>query len=338
MAVFSTNQTRQLYVAKDVKSSNAHVLPTDAAGTIAVHTDKDKKFLFFEYKGADNLMRSDLIDVKDILYAKVTHYAKMRRPLKSVAVTLDADINGGKPVSGQDYILRLVFKQFVGMSDADQYFKYGMVHAYAKMEASDFYKKLAISLAKNFSREATELVKFSLIIDQDTDPVLVTATTKEEALTGTYTGVLIDEVEQDWVLGKKSLEPVYFDVFPSTITVDGDEVIWGKVEEVEADEDHMVGNGKKIADLEHFCMGERGDVYRGVGYPHNIETTYLVDPTAEYHTIDIHYAYVGSNESVQKSEKDITIACKLNDSYMSQLISDLNTATGLNLKLEAPTQ
>lgn len=335
MAVFSTNQTRHLYVAKKVETGGKHVVPTDPEGTIAVHTDKDKKSLFFEYKGVDNLMRSDLIDVKDILYAKSTHSSKMKRPLKSVAVTLDADINGGKPVSGQDYILRLVFKQFVGMSDADQYFKYGMVHAYAKMEASDFYKKLAISLAKNFSREATELVKFSLIDNSgDTEELeLVTATTKEEALTGTYTGVIIDEVEQDWVLGKKSLEPVYFDVFPSTITVDGDEVIWGKVEEVKADEDHMVGNGKKIADLEYFCMGERGDIYRGVGYPHNIETTYLVDPTKEYHTIDIHYAYVGSNESVQKSEKDITIVFspEITVSNLNQFISELNTAADLNI-------
>ena len=150
MATFSTNQVRQLYVAKELKSS--HVLAADAAGSIAVKSDTAKNHLYFEYKGADNLMRSDLIDIKNILYAKATDADDMAHKLKSVTVTLDTNVNGGAPVAGQDYILRIAFKQYVGMSDEDQYFKYGMVHAYAGMNADEFYKVLALSIAKNFSR------------------------------------------------------------------------------------------------------------------------------------------------------------------------------------------
>ena len=63
---YSVNQVRQLYVATDVETSG-HVLASDTAGTIAVKSDTPKNHLYFEYKGADNLMRSDLIDIKNTL-------------------------------------------------------------------------------------------------------------------------------------------------------------------------------------------------------------------------------------------------------------------------------
>lgn len=325
MATFSVNQARQLYVATSVKSP--HVLPADAAGSIALKNDNAKTHLYFEYKGADNLMRSDLIDIKNILHAKATDAKKMAYELKSVTVTLDNTVNGGAPVAGQDYILRIAFRQYVGMSDADQYFKYGMVHAYTGMSASDFYKKLALSLVKNFSRETTQLLSFTLE-DGEGEGTVVDASTKESALTGTYTALVIDEVAQEWVLGKIEQSPVYFEVQPTTITIEGDELVWGKVEDT--DPAGTIGNGKKIADLEYFCMGERGDVYRGIGFPNNIVTKYLVDPSKEYHTFDIHYAYVGSNESAQKSEKDITIVCA-DKTELNKLVTAFNTATGLNI-------
>lgn len=333
MATFSTNQVRHLYVAKELESP--HVLAASAAGSIAVKNDTAKNHLYFEYKGADNLMRSDLIGIKNILYAKATDADDMAHKLKEVTVTLDSEVNAGAPVAGQDYILRIAFKQYVGMSDEDQYFKYGMVHAYAGMTASDFYKKLALSLAKNFSREIVPLVKF-ILTNSDNKTVLVDATTKESSLTGSYKALVIDEVEQPWRLGIMEQTPVYFEVQPVPVTVNGDERIWGKVEDTGSA--GTIANGKKIADLEYFCMGERGDMYRGVGYPNNIPTTYLVDPAIKYNVIDIHYAYVGSNESVQKSEKTITLVVpkvgannQISNKLANDIIKAINTATGLSI-------
>lgn len=332
MSVFSTNQVRQLYVAKILKTP--HVLATDTAGSIAVKSDTAKNHMYFEYKGADNLMRSDLIDIKNILYAKATDADDMAHELKAVTVTLDSEVNAA-PVAGQDYILRIAFKQYVGMSDEDQYFKYGMVHAYAGMTASDFYKKLALSLAKNFSREIVPLVRF-ILTDSGDGAVPVDATTKESSLTGTYKALAIGEVEQPWRLGIMEQTPVYFEVQPVPVTVNGDERIWGKVEETNPA--GTIANGKKIADLEYFCMGERGDMYRGVGYPNNIPTTYLVDPTVNYNVIDIHYAYVGSNESVQKSEKTITLVVpkvgatnSVSNKLANDIIKAIKVATGLSI-------
>ena len=323
MATFSVNQVRQLYVATALKTP--HVLASDAAGSIAVKNDTVKSHLYFEYKGADNLMRSDLIDTKNILYAKATDATAMAHDLKSVTIALDSNVNGGAPVAGQDYILRIAFKQYVGMSDEDQYFKYGMVHAYAGMDASEFYKVLAISLAKNFSREVVPLIKIEIKTASATTEV--TPTTKVADLTGTYTGVVITEVEQPWRLGVMAQTPVYFTVQSVPVTVNGDERYWATLTESTSG---SISNGKTIADLEYFCMGERGDMYRQVGWPNNIPTTYLVDPAKAYYVFDIHYAYVGSNESVQKSEKTITIVCA-DKAELNKVITAFNTATGLSV-------
>lgn len=323
MSIFSTNQARHLYVATSLKSPN--VIASDAAGSIAVKADTAKNHLYFEYMGQGGLTRSDLIDIKNIMYAKATKADAMAQELKAVTVTLNDD-----PVGGQDYILKIAFRQFAGMSDEDIYTKFGMVHATTGMSASDFYKELALSLVKNFSRETTELVKFTLTEEEDGEDtaVPVTATTKASDLTGTYKALVIDEVEQEWTLGIKPQVPVYFDVLPGTITVEGDEVTWGTVEDT--DPAGVINNGKKIADLEYFCMGERGDQYRGINWPNNVPTKYMVDATKAYHVLDIHYAYVGANESVQKSEKDITIVCA-DMTELNKIITAVANATGLTI-------
>lgn len=347
MATFSTNQVRQLYVATAVKS--APVLASDAAGSIAIKNDTAKNHLYFEYKGADNLMRSDLIDIKNILYAKATDANDMAHKLKSVTVTLDTNVNGGAPIAGQDYILRIAFRQYVGMSDEDQYFKYGMVHAYTGMNADGFYKVLALSLAKNFSREVVPLIKIEVHSKatkgkggfDSNGYMVVTPTTKDNGKSDNtnpyYDGtssivtdidsIRITEVEQPWRLGVMAQTPVYFTVQPVAVMVNGDERIWATVTE---GTNGTIGNGKKIADLEYFCMGERGDMYRNIGWPHNIPTTYLVDPTKTYYVFDVHYAYVGNNEAVQKSEKTITVVCSDKTKFNS-LITAFNSASDLNV-------
>ena len=354
MAAFSVNQVRQLYVATSVKSPN--VLATDGAGAIAVKGDTPKNHVYFEYKGADNLMRSDLIDVKNILYAKAIKPDAMAHNMKSVTIALDAGVNGGNPIVGQDYILRIAFRQYVGMSDEDQYFKYGMAHTYTGMTPDAFYKVLAQSIAKNFSREIVPLIKIEVHSKatktkggfDSNGYMVVTPTTKDNGKSNTTNpyyatdtlvtdidSIRITEVEQPWRLGVMAQTPVYFTVQSVPVTVNGDERQWATLTEGTSG---SIGNGKTIADLEYFCMGERGDIYRGVGFPNNIPTTYLVDPTVKYNVIDIHYAYVGSNESVQKSEKTITLVVpkvgannQASNALANSIISAINTATGLTI-------
>ena len=79
-----------------------------------------------------------------------------------------------------------------------------------------------------------------------------------------------------------------------SITVDGEDRLWGVATVVTPTK--TVPDGHLIADLEYFCMGARGDIYRGMGYPNIIHTTYLADPSAVYDVLDIHYFYTGSNQ------------------------------------------
>lgn len=333
MATFSENQVRHLYVVSGLKSPS--VAATDTAGSIAVKCDNAKKNLYFSYKGADTLLRSDLIPVGNILSAVVTDADRMAYKVKTQLLTLDPNVNSGAPVAAQDYVLRIIFKQYIGISEENIQPKYGMVHATTGMTASDFYKKMAISLAKNFCKEVDPLLVFKLKTATGTSAE-ITALTKEADLSDTYTGIVISEADQRWILGIMQQTKVQYYLMPTQVTYSGDNVCWGVVTDLPAD--HTIPNGKNIADLEYFLMGERGDVYRNVGFPYVIPTHYLVDATIPYNLIDIHYFYSGENESVQKSEKTITLAVpkvgatnSVSNVLTNSIISAINTATGLSI-------
>ena len=340
MATFSENQVRHLYVANELKSPN--VAQTDNAGAIAVKSDDSKSHLYFQYKGADNVMRSDLIKIENILWAKATDADKMEHKLFRYKLTLDPSISS-TPVAGQDYILKLQFRNYIGLSEEDQYMKFGMVHAVAGMTNSDFYKKMALSLVKNFSREEQGLLYFYLETggtDASTvagTPTLVDRNTKESDLTATYTGIVIEEQPQKWIRGVFEQRPVSVDILPDQVLSNGDMLIWGIVNKV--DSAKSIPNGHKTADLEYFLMGERADMYRMVGFPNVLYTKYLVDPDKKYNYIDIHYCFQGSNEAVQKSEKTLTLVVpkvggtnSVSNALANSIISAINTATGLTIE------
>lgn len=330
MATFSINQVRHLYVEKVLKTDN-NLLSTDEAGSILPKADTAKTTLYFQYMSPAGIVSSDKITIANIISAKATASGSMAHKLARYEVTLSALASA--PVQAQEYVLRLAFRQFIGLGEDDQYFKYGFVKATSGMTASNFYKALALSLAKNIANETTPLVNIYLnSTAADGTDVPVTSATKEAELNKTdYDKIIIEEVQQDWILGKMPQAFIPFSVQPTTITVDGEEIIWGDVKKVASTK--KVENGHNIADLEYFCMGARGDMYRGMGYPNNITTTYLVDPSKKYDTLDIHYSYIGSNESVQKSERTITIVCEDDGSHtlMKALVAAVNAASGLSI-------
>lgn len=330
MATFSINQVRHLYVETALKTGN-NLLSTDAAGSILPKADTAKTTLYFQYMSPAGIVSSDKITIANVISAKATASGSMAHKLARYEVTLSA--LAPAPVQAQEYVLRLAFRQYIGLGEDDQYFKYGFVKATSGMTAPNFYKALALSLAKNIANETTPLVNIYLnSTAADGTDVPVTSATKEAELNKTdYNKIIIEEVQQDWILGKMPQAFIPFSVQPTTITVDGEEITWGDVKKVASTK--KVENGHNIADLEYFCMGARGDMYRGMGYPNNITTTYLVDPSKKYDTLDIHYSYIGSNESVQKSERTITIVCEDDGSHtlMKALVAAVNKASGLSI-------
>lgn len=329
MAIYSVNQVRHLYVAKNLATEK--VTPEDAKATIRPAVDAAKENLYFEFRGATDLMRSDIIPIKNIKYAQATSAECLGRKLMQKVVSLDPDVNGGNPVAGQNYIININIRQYIGMSDRNTTVKYGAARAFNGTTAPKLYAKLAKSLALNFSREVEPLFKFYVVTDSGEEEI--TASTDIDKLTGNYTGVAIREVEQEWILGVKALEPVYFDVYTTSINVEGDELIWGKVTESSYD---TLNNGKEIADLEYFCMGDRGDLYRNIGWPKVMNTQYLVDSDIPYDVIDIHYFYEGGNEQPHKSEKDITIVVPNEDNSSTltkSILAAIKTASGVDISL-----
>lgn len=313
MSVFSVAQNRQFYVGK----TTAQNAVTNLGDIKAVYVDdgnaaKDPYF-YIQHMGYGGAERSDLIPVNSVMWFNLTAPSAMARKLKTVTVTLDSNVNSGAPISGQDYILKVNFRQLYGMSDEDIYQKYGAVHAYKNMTAAQFYAELAYSLFKNFSRVYAPLLDIQIA-----STTIASATKSGNTITfkdasGTAIDasaasniVIVEKPQTDeWIRGVAKLEPVYFDVFPTTVYDGVDEVIWGTV--TEGVSNTTIGNGYDIADLEYFCMGERGDIYRGINWPDNIPTRYEVDETKQYYVLDIHYAYQGNCEDIQKSEKTLTI-------------------------------
>lgn len=276
----SENQVRHLYV---VKSADDITPVKGLDGT-----------LYFGLKDVDGkAIRSDLIT--NILHSKATSAEAMQRKLKAVKVTAtDADM-----IAGQDYIVRIDYRKFISQSDEDTYQEVGC--ARAKKTGDDVevvLKELAKNLYANTKKQ--ELVEIKAIVSNAEKAI--TSLTDVDVVTA----IIVREIEQPWTLGVKQEEAVEFSISTPLLTTATGEVAWATVTD-ETASSTVVGNGKKTADLEYFLMGERGDIYRNIGWPKVVTTRYMADATKQYDYIDIHYAYAGTCEDVQKSEKDITL-------------------------------
>ena len=328
MFIGSDNQFRNLYVMKAYKASESAI---SAVGDATLKVDTAKNLMYLIYKDIEDTLTSDIINIKNLLYVKSNKATDMARKLHSQSVTLNAD-----PVSGQDYVLNIEVRNFVALGDDSTHIKFGAVHAVKDMTKSDFYKAMAVNLAKNLSREPSPILNVSLTKHDSSNSgtntkVAVFVNGKMQNLaalesTESYTNIIIDEVEQPWRRGVAQVEPVNFNTTCGTILMDGDDVIWGTIKKETGD---VINNGKQIADMEWFYHGTRGDIYREATYPDNFDFKPLVDETKAYHTLDIHFAYVGPGVEVAKSERTITVVCA-DTTEINNLITAIKTATGVD--------
>ena len=209
MAVFSTNQTRHLYVAKNFVTGLTNVANP---GDIKLVTD-GVEVPYFLYVGADGTpMRSDLLtNVESI---KVASHMDMAKELQATYVTLK-----GEAVVGQHYVLKVTFNNFIGASD-----EYTLTvvadHIATTTDAKDVYKALAVALAKNLSKHITPLATVQLAIGETLEGAKeVKASDEPEKLDGAFTGIIIQATKLPWVLGTKSADMVNFEVAFAPITL-----------------------------------------------------------------------------------------------------------------------
>ena len=270
MAVFSVNQATHLYKLS---------LPTDDVAKAIKEHGND---IYFE---AVNDLRSDLINKKNILAVNATTTDKMKIGTTNVELTLDgAALKDTKVIPGE-YVVRFVINNYYGPSMYDGAIKHAAVFVGANTTQADFMKALEASINKNLSREIEKPF---------------TAVASGDKLT-------ITPIATEWKLGTKA-------VTVPTIEVLGVWKDFGNGFEQEWLIDTKVAGtpvansgSQKLCDLEYFCLGERGDIYRNVGWPNVVETKGVLDPETAYDVVTVHYAYTGANESVQKSEKTMIL-------------------------------
>lgn len=305
MATFSTNQVKHLYVAKALDGN------VDTLGDIAFFNAGDNQ-IAAKYCGTDGVVRTDLINLAT-LKAKAIKASTMNYYLNS------AFIASTSAVAGQQYILKVALSQFGGITEEDKGFIFADYKAASGDAAKNVLANLAINLAKNASKAAynpiinvyvTTAATAGTSLTLDTNLWKVTPNTDASTLAASsLTAIIIEATEQPWTLGKEQQERVYFSVSTDPIISGGVETAWATVTYNTAHPTAAIVNSKKIADLEYFCAGERGDMYRGIGWPNNFEFKPIVNPNATYgyHVLELTWAYEGDAEDVQKSPKELVI-------------------------------
>lgn len=313
--LFHVNQVRDVYIVSEyvaAPGANNAALLAAGTGAISLVTTESGDFTFL-YKGVDGTIQSTdlipasvLIGQSNVLWARATAAADYATKLRTWTITLDPAVNSGNPVAGQEYILNINLYGWGGLSRENAYFKFATVYAYTDMTAAQFYTALADSIERNFRREPEQIF----------------------TVNATATEVVITEVAPTWTREFSSEDPIDAVIYAGTITTNGDDFTWGIVEV--APDAGTIPTGQKIADLEYFGLGERGDVYRNNGWPYVISHTYIADPNAEYGVIDLDYYYVGNDHAVQKSEKTLTLA-STDVATLNSIIGAINTAVGKDI-------
>lgn len=292
MSLPLANQVRHLYVVSELVSD---AVPS-SLGQLAVKGEAGKS-LWFQHYGQGGLTSSDKIDVDKIRYVKQTANALMNDSLKSHTIKVT------KVSAGQVYEVKLRFLNYIGQGAQDFTYRLGTYRAKSTDAAADIAAGLAASLQATLGLEsgadATDINNYK-------EPI-ATVTVSDDTIT-------VNEVEQYWELGKFPVAQMPIEIGLNGVVIDDEYLDFEWATIGEGSPIALTNAGKKIADLEYFCMGWRGDEYRKMGWPRNIDTKYMVNPATDYDLIDIHYFFQGYGVSVQQSEKELTLVVPKNNS------------------------
>ena len=322
MAIFSVNQARQVYVSNHEIATNAESIKKGGVpGTVFVPKEIKEDFYIEAVNGLGEPIRSDRVEPGKVVSVSL---AKAKKPkVNKYTIKLSEDIlNGeGKVPRGYSFIVKVIFDHFIGMTEVDKYVKIGEVYTRTAMAKKDFCEALCYSLNKNFTNENKIYPLCKIECNHSSDEAVC---------------VTITECVQEWHLGTMASEVLPLHIEIAGVLLDGVVVPWAKVEKTSEDAkdpltDKALTNGRTIADMEYFYLGERGDIYRNVGWPNVITTKYLVDPDKEYNVIDIQYYWSGDNEDIQHSAKTLTLIGVNDEGGVNEtLVKQIGVTLGLS--------
>jgi len=309
MATFNANAVSQLYVAeKLVTAANNRALatavkaetvpavgvghkahPASAAFNGSEATTNGVPFLFSQSALGD-VLRSDLItNIININACAAGRIAGYTQKFNVASATL-ASAQPGTVAVGDTLILRMNLRGMFGQSDEDVYVKECAITAGSAVIATEL-KALVAEMKKSWAREASK--------------DLFTFDTTNGTITENL-GKHIVGVKNDACLRCRCTEvdgDISSDIQVRIISTTDEQVL-----QVPIVNGNKIPSGRQISDYEWFCLGNRGDQYRGVGYPNINPTKGLVDEKKDYDLISVHYAFIGDGVNPEKSEKDLLIA------------------------------
>lgn len=317
MTNFSTNQVMQFYVHTTghklyIPTNEDEAVVSDPF-SIAITTDGNAPTVTGNTTNA--IGRTDKIE--NVMWATLTKAAKLATPYKEATLTFKSEVNEGAPIVGQDYIVKVSYPAIGGVGVEGFTTKVATAYASADATTATIVAELAENLNAAFEADGVLVAT----IKNDTTTLVITQT---------------DIAEKSYERGVRPVTIADFNVTASPVIENGEEVNWCTIV-IAPSATLSVKGGYKLADMEYFALGERGDDYRMMGYPNYIKTIYRIDPTKEYNVYNIHYAYKGYNDQSHKSEKDLIIAVEIvdgdeNEGRIPALESAL-TKLGVTLKV-----
>lgn len=272
MTNFSTNQVMQFYVAPSIEAADVKTIP--GRGKIVTFNDYNEP------------KKSDIIE--NVLWAKVTTSDALATPLKMVPVKF---ATGHTPIKGETYIVRVSFPEIPGA---------GIESWTTKSAVVQVENETAAQVIKKFEAELKEVL-----------PAYIEA--KDNA------GTLEIAAKPEALAYKRGFRPMVIPEFNVAVnkvtdgkgTTEEKFVDWADLKDglLATSTKGTLSGTYKLADMEYFALGERGDEYRQMGWPDVVyEPEYKVEIGTPYNVLVVHYGYKGANDQSHLSEKDLIIA------------------------------
>ena len=255
-----------------------YVASTISADDVKTIPGRGKIVTFNDYKEPK---KSDIIE--NVLWAKVTTSEALATPLKMVPVKF---AEGHTPIKGETYIVRVSFPEIPGA---------GIESWTTKSAVVQVEDETAAQVIKKFEAELKEILPAYIEVVDNAGTLEIAA--KPEALT--------------YKQGFRPMVIPEFNVAVNKVTDEGELVDWAKLKDglLATSTKGTLSGTYKLADMEYFALGERGDEYRQMGWPDVVyEPEYKVEIGTSYNVLVVHYGYKGANDQSHLSEKDLIIA------------------------------
>lgn len=302
MTNFSTNQVMQFYV---IESGSYEIIPCEG---------KAFKIYFKDYG-----ITSDKIE--NVEWAKYVEASALRPKAKKMSISFAGDV-----VIGEDYAVKVSYPEVAGAGVESWTTKTAVAHAGKGATKATVIAELKKQLTKILGVDGVLVVE-----DYDGGlSILPTYASRDSE------GAPNKDYVKAYARGTHPITIPDFNVTVNQITDEGELTNWVvldpltqqiPVESVTTE----IPSGYKLADMEYFAMGERGDEYRMAAYPNHIITEYKINPEIGYDVLNIHYSYKGFNDQSHKSEKDIIIVCETNPGDIITKIQNLFGVTVVNV-------